>query len=299
MAVQQNPSLIPHNLVEAQFAYHVTNVAAENEKPLFKQLLYTIANDCFYDGPLVNLPCVFFTTTKRGNDLPFSSTYPTNAKKGSKHWRVKVPLNKFDDYDIYYCKNCQPQQVRLLLIKDKDKMFIENITDIEKLDKKDNKWLCHRDGKWYTNDYDNSKTKYFVNFVVLHDFPLTACSCPPKEQCEHWDPVQRSSYGPGVPLNRDELCETLIQQWSDAKRFKELENKKSLTVKEMPQTAIENGINKPGIGFCMYLQMLEPCGNDDSEFEALKVSSHIESSVQFFGSMFGKMYFLQTRIAGF
>ncbi len=44
------------------YAYHVTNVV-ESEQKFYNPLIPHIADDIQYDGPLVGLNCIFFSTT--------------------------------------------------------------------------------------------------------------------------------------------------------------------------------------------------------------------------------------------
>lgn len=72
---------------------------------------------------LVGLPSIFFTTTKHSktyNGLPDQSPYPSHGIAGQEHWRLSLPLDRFKDYDIWYCKHPAKNsnlmyQVRLLL----------------------------------------------------------------------------------------------------------------------------------------------------------------------------------------
>lgn len=58
--------------------------------------------------------------------------------------------------------------------------------------------------KWFSNDYDNLATKFFVNFAVLKDFEL-------KEK--KWDIVERNTFGCGESLDRVQLCNWYKDNW--------------------------------------------------------------------------------------
>uniref|UniRef100_A0AC34G005 Uncharacterized protein n=1 Tax=Panagrolaimus sp. ES5 TaxID=591445 RepID=A0AC34G005_9BILA len=155
------------NLVQAHFAYRVTDVCGKKDKPRFTELRFQIANDKMYDGILVGLPCVFFSTTKWGNGLTTTSPYPSNADPNTINWRAKVSLDVFKGYDMWIVKNIPSSQIQLLLTEGDEKRYVENLPGIEAINKANNKYLCYFNGNWVTNDYQNDKTKWFVNLVLL------------------------------------------------------------------------------------------------------------------------------------
>lgn len=92
---------------------------------------------------LVGLPSIFFTTTKHSktyNGLPDQSPYPSHGIAGQEHWRLSLPLDRFKDYDIWYCKHPAKNsnlmyQVRLLLTMKNERKYVENVPDIIELKK--------------------------------------------------------------------------------------------------------------------------------------------------------------------
>src|SRR6218665_578344 len=86
------------------YAYHVTDVLADNEfPPNWKYLETAEAPDEDFDGPLFELKIngVFLTTTVRDYDLPTRTVYPTDGHSKSWYWRVRVPLTRFNNKRIF------------------------------------------------------------------------------------------------------------------------------------------------------------------------------------------------------
>lgn len=88
-----------YTLYKAQYAYHVTNILS-SEVRNYDELKLTVADDKTYDGPLVGLPCVFFTVSlyynKSKNEpptLPTFSIYPRFGQEKTKYKRVKVRIH--------------------------------------------------------------------------------------------------------------------------------------------------------------------------------------------------------------
>ena len=188
----------------------------DEKSPPFTTLNCTVANDEVYDGPLVGLPCVFFTTTLYKNNLPTISPYPSGGVPGKSYWRLKVPLRNFENYDMWYCEDIVEPQKRLILTTGNDSFDFETIPRIQRLDKENNPFLCVRNGRWRTNDWTDPNHRYFVSFVVLNDVDLTFCESNPCNDCKlhcMWDTVPRSSAGPGHPLGRQELFVHFKRQW--------------------------------------------------------------------------------------
>ena len=232
-------------LHEISHIYHVTNIK-KGEKKKYEKLVMTVADDQYYDGPLVYLPCLFFTTTlyrdknKGVISLPTISNYPRYSRAGEEYYRVCVPVEKFSKFEfLYLCKgerrentsekevpqettsakeeDLQSTQVRLVLCRD-DKL--EKYKErFERLEMENNQYLVRRKERWFSNVYPSSKM--FVNFVILEELELD-------DTCL-WDLVTRSNSGPGGgtdPKNtivstkdRFKICETL---WSKNREIEKL-----------------------------------------------------------------------------
>ena len=177
-------------LYKVKFAYHVTRLTVEDDN--YQNLKLTVANDTMYDGALVGLEVVFFTTTLNYQDLPTSSPYPTEKEFGSIHKRVLVPLEKFEQLDLWQVKGITPPQIRLVLAEtERGKLFFgsdkQPKAEFTKLTIEENPYLVRRGSNWYSTN--NSP---WVNFVVIDPVDLDA-SC-------WWDTVPRSNVGPGAPI---------------------------------------------------------------------------------------------------
>jgi len=179
-------------LYEVTYAYHVTRLGEGTpEADWYEILKTTIANDKKYDAGLLGLRCVFFTTTLYRDGLPTSSPYPSDGK-GKKYMRVKVPLSMFNNYHISRPKEMKPSQVRLILTPDvTTTASIRNAGGdcFTTVNKTYNEWLMFHKEAWYSNKYNKSSDKRFVNFVVLHEVSL--------DERAKWDVVKRSDSGAG------------------------------------------------------------------------------------------------------
>jgi len=166
-------------------AYHVTNVeviinldGSVEPHPEWTELTTSPALDRNFDqGGLYGQQCVFFSTTLYSGGLPTISVYPKSIRQaGNKYWRVKVPLSTFNDCIIRWCADVHDQ--RMLAMCKPDRI----IGSIDLTGTPDHGFLG-RDAhnNWYSNDYRNPATKYFVNFAVLGNVDITV-------GCE-WDDV--------------------------------------------------------------------------------------------------------------
>jgi len=152
-------------------AYHVTNVpvlynlnGTRQPPPDWTHLYPSTAKDPIFDiGGLFGQPCVFFSTTLNNGILPTTSVYPTNRQAGVKYWRLQVQLEIFDDYRIKLCGEVGNQR-HLVMCQPGE--FIGNI-DVTHNPAYPSYLKRDAQNNWYTNDYSNPNTKYFVNFAFL------------------------------------------------------------------------------------------------------------------------------------
>jgi len=150
-------------------AYHVTNAPVvylggiPQPHPDWTELIISEARNAIFDqGGLYGLECAFFTTTRWRGDLPSISVYPRTRQAGVEYWRLQVPLSRFNDYRIKLCVDPYAQGM-LVMCQPGEFNGRRDITDDP-----DNGFLW-RDpqNNWFTNDYSNPTTKYFVNFAVM------------------------------------------------------------------------------------------------------------------------------------
>lgn len=146
----------------------------------------TGADDPSFDGPLYQKKCVYFSTTLRNSDLPTKSPYPRERPHDTKYWRVKVPMNHFDDYKIWFLQRSTTptsnvKQVLLVMARKQDEDFMMSLKetcpeitdDEEKIDLYLHRTKNSEDRPtlpYFGNDFALDQT--FVNIAVLHDFPL-------------------------------------------------------------------------------------------------------------------------------
>jgi len=167
----------------------------------FVFLSFACAN---YDGPLVGLDVVFFTTTLYRGQLPTISTYPHQGTSGLKYKRVEVPLSQFNEFEMWKCNGIQSPQVRIILAPVAYRHLFSDHPTIVQLDKNNNTFLVYDGTTWYTNNV-TSGTGPWVNFVVLDEVQLTnACI---------WGDVTRSNAGQGTPLSTEIIKEQKRDQW--------------------------------------------------------------------------------------
>jgi len=181
-------STIPPYLIQVNTAYHVTDQrvifnrdGSTEPHPNWTELRTSMANNEQWDeGFLLGRQCVFFSTTRLYGDLPKRSI---SVRPGF-HWRVQVPLERFNGYRIKDCKtnvrSVNDKQRQFVLFKPEDST--DELNELTDLTGNPDNGCLWRDAvnNWYTNDYRN--TKYFVNFAVLENVPLN--------NDYHWDPVK-------------------------------------------------------------------------------------------------------------
>jgi len=181
------PTLIPVQ-ISVKTAYHVTNQLASRPQPLWTELnAYPAKHRRFDKGGLIGKKLVFFSTTRYDYEvgkeeccLPTTSIHPIYGEDGERYWRVQVPLERFNDCRIKVC-NAMPRMIQktLVLCKLDDADFKKN----EDFTNNPNRylWRDSKDNKWYTNNYTNPTTPYFVNFAVKGNVDITGCQ---------WDTVE-------------------------------------------------------------------------------------------------------------
>ena len=176
---------------EEKFAYHVTNLESDSRN-IYRKLRLSIADDKTYDGHLVGLPVVFFSTTLYMSQLPDISVYPRDGQNDKKYLRVKIPLSEFQGYDWWEMSH-HGQQIHLLFTKADghwSRMLKEKFTPVEQ---KEFKYLKLNGHVWEVNDYNRLRT--FVNIAVLKEVMLDANGCT-------WDEVTHKTqpFGHGEML---------------------------------------------------------------------------------------------------
>ena len=185
--------------------YHVTNIRADKVKR-YATLQTHIADDRTYDGLLVGLPVVCFTTTLRENDsgeldLPKESPYPRGVNQGGRYKRVKIPLDRYLDYDWWEMRLGR-DQVHLLFTNGRwSTMLRKEVVRIPSVDKQRYEHLqYHGEGEnagWRLNVYQPGVSP-FVNISVLDDVQLDGCE---------WDVVTRSGAHNGALVRFDSIFE--------------------------------------------------------------------------------------------
>ena len=178
--------------------YHVTNIRA-NEDNRYEALQTHIVDDVTYDGLLVGLPVVCFTTTLyedyRTHEImkPTKSPYPREPVgiPEESYKRVEVPLNRFRGYDWWEMRPGRDQVHLLFTTRNGHwSVMLRNAIGPNRfncLDKQDYEHLqCHGDGEnaeWHLNVYKPG-VRPFVNISVLDEVQLD-------DECD-WDAVQHS-----------------------------------------------------------------------------------------------------------
>ena len=176
--------------------YHVTNIRAnEDNDNRYEALQTNIADDRTYDGLLMGLPVVCFTTTlyeDRNHPimLPNKSPYPRGGNQGEMYKRVSVPLDRFQDYDWWEMRPGNDQVHLLFTNRHWSGMLRNAIRPIPHVDKQHYEYLqYHREGRnagWHLNVY---KPGPFVNISVLDEVQLD-------DECD-WDEVEHRVPGYG------------------------------------------------------------------------------------------------------
>jgi len=152
-------------------AYHETKEpvlynpdGSKQPHPTWTELKKFMARDEKWDkGFLFGKECVFLSTTRWNGVLPTRGI----TKRPGSHWRVQVPLERFNDYRIKCC-NTNDSQRQYVLCKSEDFKDLRDETD-----NPDNGCLWRdAENNWYANEYNNADTHYFVSLVVLEEVVL-------------------------------------------------------------------------------------------------------------------------------
>ena len=122
-----------------------------------------------HTGGLDEKNCVFLSTTLDQGNLPDVSIYPKDEESGD-YWRVSVPPSHFNQLRIKSCDK-QDEQVLLILCSPSDFADCTDVTDDP------NNGYLYRDnqGKWFSNDYSNPNTQYYVNIAILQNVDISGC----------------------------------------------------------------------------------------------------------------------------
>ena len=192
-------------------AYHVTNIPASDMKLEYPRLTLNVADDETYDGILVGLPVVCFTTTcycdfrnENKVTLPSKSPYPrpcgpnlrSEELEGKRHKRVSVPLKKFQGYD-WWKMNSIDGQIHLLFTRDDWSTMLRNSIGVQFKaidDKQNNDYLLFHENseEWQRNLYKIKGKEIcypFVNIFFVDEVQLD-------EGCT-WDAVPHSGANTG------------------------------------------------------------------------------------------------------
>ena len=206
--------------------YHVTNVCSKDHEgkvvnanhPDWDVIQRNVADDEHYDGELVGLPVVCFTTTKYNGGPPNYSPYPRLQQDGkpvpknTKHWRVSVPFNP-NRYKIFKMAQCGKQRHLLCLDDTQDGTDSERaLVDIlSMLGLK----LSSEDHNQYfpsgrANDYANAR--FFVNVCFITPIPIKGENIDAK-----WDDVCRNDlkYGNIVEIFNGKPHDLCLKEWGD------------------------------------------------------------------------------------
>lgn len=122
---------------DVTYAYHVTNVLADDDfPPNWSHLETAEAPDEDFDGPLFELETsgVFLTTTLRDYDFPPRTVYPTGGQFRGWYWRVAVPMTRFNNKRIFKVQeenNNATGQVLLLLADNNYSQLIDDVLEFE------------------------------------------------------------------------------------------------------------------------------------------------------------------------
>lgn len=180
-------------------AYHTSNQKKStnpyNGKPDWTKLEIKDSVNAYYDGAMSEITTqgVSMSTTLYKNVRPSKTMHPIGAPSGQQYWRLAVPIRRFDNYRILFCKSMDTKsdvkQVSLLLTDPKNAEH-NGLIDAAKAEGKiteltgqTNDYLYQDSSTnvWYTNNYDQNN-KLWVNIVIPQDVPID-------EDCE-WELVE-------------------------------------------------------------------------------------------------------------
>jgi len=193
--------------VPVKYAYHVTNLKAGwfSKHPDWQRLQWQLADDPVFDGPIIfGAPCVSFTTTLYRSNNPDVTMYPRYGEIDQDYWRINVPLTSFNDYKIILAHKFE-KQVRILLLNNRDAESIPQETLQRMNADRYFRRVVSKDGdvKYYSNDYYDEDTPYFVNLAVCDDVGISPGVV--------WDKVTRTWDKPGL-ANKEALRQRL-RRW--------------------------------------------------------------------------------------
>lgn len=190
----------------------MTNIHEEEETE-YENLIATIADDPYLDGPVLGLPVVWFSTTQYQGGLPTTSSYPRFGNTGQYYKRVMVPMINFNDFKMWRCDSQSKNEVRLLLTNNRlhdtllDDLQVFHLLDITQW----NEFLMRNEnGQWFTTDHADGHP--LASFAVIGDFDILD---------GRWDRVKKEDSNSGRPLraNDPQLQNRVIfwkQRWIEA-----------------------------------------------------------------------------------
>jgi len=155
-------------------AYHVTDIKSTANQPDWTELKTGRFRNIKIDETSSNQcrqKCLHLSTSLNNLTLPTSSPHPGKGRKGESYWRVKVPLEKFNDLRIKLYSISAEKKKEVLLCHSSDHKTYTDITYVQT-----NKYL-YRDGNehWFCNDYTSLNTKYFVDIILLNGVDIRGC----------------------------------------------------------------------------------------------------------------------------
>jgi len=171
------------HMYPVHYAYHVTDRLSTDIQPDWTELKTGRSRNIIIDetsGTRSSKKCLYLSTSLYKGSLPTYSPHPGKGKKGESYWRVKVPLEKFNDLRIklYYFRGAKKKK-EVLLCHSSDHKTYTDITDDQT-----NKYL-YRDGSknWFCNEYTCTETNYFVDIILLNDVDIRGCEwdCVPHQ----------------------------------------------------------------------------------------------------------------------
>ena len=200
--------------------YHVTNVSKDKspQQPDWHIIKPSVANDTTYNGSLLGLPVVFFTTTLFKNK---TSPYPRGATTGIKHWRVRIQFD-YRKFNLFLMNERKTDksgatQIHLLCLNEHNSKAEKLLTTV--LIQKKKLIDGTRLNQFFPNGKGNVYTKVdrmVVNVSFINPVSLN------KNAKYKWDTVRKTDFGSGkivVPpfdtlyeWGMDKLKSTRLQQ---------------------------------------------------------------------------------------